>query len=131
MEDLLISSRDVMNNISSTGLESQNLTTNMGNGKSDNIQEISTASGAEKSSPVSSPNLSPHPSPKVRCKRDHSKGSSDSTTKESNNLNKLEEQQFRVSFYALLLKLISNKFSVTFSSVCTAVTGIAELPVAH
>lgn len=99
MEDLLISSREVMNNISSTGLESPNTTTSMGNGVTDNIQDVSSGVGGERSSPVSSPNLSPRPSPKARSKRDHSKGNSDSAIKESNSVNKFDEHQLHVSFY--------------------------------
>ncbi|XP_043598366.1 protein Aster-B isoform X2 [Bombus pyrosoma] len=88
MEDLLIYNREVM-----TELENQNPTaTNIGNGISDNVQE-SGASGEKKDSPVSSPNLSPRPSPKVRNKRDHSKTSHDSSTKESNSVNKLDDHQ--------------------------------------
>ena len=97
VEDLLISSREVMTNVSSTGLESQNPTMNIGNGISDNVQETCTSSG-EKNSPVSSPNLSPRPSPKVRNKRDHSKANHDSNTKESNNVNKLDDQVY-VRYY--------------------------------
>ncbi|XP_015436745.1 PREDICTED: GRAM domain-containing protein 1B-like [Dufourea novaeangliae] len=93
VEDLLISSRDVITNINSAGLEIQNSATSMGNGVSDNIQESLIGTSGERCSPVSSPNLSPRPSPKARCKRDHSKTNSDSTTKESNNLNKLDENQ--------------------------------------
>ncbi|XP_076167712.1 protein Aster-B isoform X2 [Ptiloglossa arizonensis] len=85
VEDLLISSREVMSNINSAGLENQNSTTNVGNGVSDNIQEAFTGISGERCSSVSSPNLSPCPSPKARCKRDHSKIIYDSTTKESNN----------------------------------------------
>ncbi|XP_076663530.1 protein Aster-B isoform X1 [Andrena cerasifolii] len=93
VEDLLISSREVMNNISSTGLESPNTATSMGNGVTDNVQDTSSGVGGERSSPVSSPNLSPRPSPKARSKRDHSKGNSDSAIKESNSVNKFDEHQ--------------------------------------
>ncbi|KAF3428069.1 hypothetical protein E2986_09009 [Frieseomelitta varia] len=93
VEDLLISSREVMTNVSSTGLENQNPTMNIGNGISDNVQETCTGTSGEKNSPVSSPNLSPRPSPKVRNKRDHSKANHDSNAKESNNVNKLDDQQ--------------------------------------
>ncbi|XP_076625066.1 protein Aster-B [Colletes latitarsis] len=93
VEDLLISSREVMSNINSAGLETQNSATNMGNGVSDNIQEALTGTCGERYSPVSSTNLSPRPSPKARSKRDHSKTNSDSTTKESNNITKSEEHQ--------------------------------------
>ncbi|KOC61144.1 GRAM domain-containing protein 1B [Habropoda laboriosa] len=82
-----------MTNVSSTGLENQNSTTNIGNGISDNIQETLSGGSGERCSPVSSPNLSPRPSPKVRNKRDHSKTNSDSNTKESNSMNKLDEHQ--------------------------------------
>lgn len=99
VEDLLISSREVMTNVNSTGLENQNPTMNTGNGISDNIQETFTGGSGEKCSPVSSPNLSPRPSPKVRNKRDHSKTNHDSNTKESNNVNKLDEHQLQVRFY--------------------------------
>ncbi|OAD57404.1 GRAM domain-containing protein 1B [Eufriesea mexicana] len=95
VEDLLISSREVMTNVNSTGLENQNPTMNTGNGISDNIQETFTGGSGEKCSPVSSPNLSPRPSPKVRNKRDHSKTNHDSNTKESNNVNKLDEHQLQ------------------------------------
>ncbi|XP_053971246.1 protein Aster-B-like isoform X2 [Hylaeus anthracinus] len=93
VEDLLISSREVMSNINSAGLENQNSATNMGNGVSDNIEDVLTGVCGERCSPVSSPNLSPRPSPKARNKRDHSKVNSDSALKESNNVNKLDEHQ--------------------------------------
>lgn len=93
VEDLLISSREVMTNVNSTGFENQNPTMNIGNGISDNIQETIIGGNGEKGSPVSSPNLSPRPSPKVRNKRDHSKLNHDSNTKESNSMNKLDEHQ--------------------------------------
>ncbi|XP_078038443.1 protein Aster-B [Augochlora pura] len=93
VEDLLISSHDVITNINSAGLDNQNSATNKGNAVSDNTQESLTGACGERSSPVSSPNLSPRPSPKARNKRDHSKSNSDSTTKESNNVNKLDENQ--------------------------------------
>nr|XP_012149577.1 PREDICTED: GRAM domain-containing protein 1B-like isoform X3 [Megachile rotundata] len=80
-----------MNNVSSTGLENQNSTTNVGNNVSDNVQEAVTGGTVERGSPVSSPNLSPRLSPKVRSKRDHSKTIHDPTSKEHNNANKVDE----------------------------------------
>lgn len=90
VEDLLISSREVMNNVSSTGLENQN-TTNVGNNVSENVQEPVTGGTVDRGSPVSSPNLSPRLSPKVRSKRDHSKSAHDPISKEHNNANKVDE----------------------------------------
>ncbi|XP_029045428.2 LOW QUALITY PROTEIN: protein Aster-B-like [Osmia bicornis bicornis] len=91
VEDLLISSREVMNTVSSTGLENQNSAPNVGNGVSDNVQETITGGTGDRGSPVSSPNLSPRLSPKVRSKRDHSKTNYDSSTKEHNNVNKTDD----------------------------------------
>ena len=103
MEDLLISSREVMTNVSYTGLENQNSTMNIGNGISDNVQETCTGTSGEKNSPVSSPNLSPRPSPKVRNKRDHSKANHDSNAKESNNVNKLDDQVYVRYYYGNII----------------------------
>ncbi|CAL7941744.1 unnamed protein product [Xylocopa violacea] len=95
VEDLLISSREVMANVNSTGLENQNPTTNIANNVPENTQETTVPASGEKSSPVSSPNLSPRPSPKARNKRDHSKTNYDSNVKESNSVNKFDEHQFQ------------------------------------
>lgn len=107
MEDLLISSREVMNTVNSTGLENQNSSPNVGNGVSDNVQETVTGGTGDRGSPVSSPNLSPRLSPKVRSKRDHSKTNYDSTAKEHNNVNKADDLHVRfyhfISSYKLCL----------------------------
>ncbi|XP_076756914.1 protein Aster-B [Xylocopa sonorina] len=92
VEDLLITSREVMANVNSTAAENQSPTTNVGNNVSENGQEATVAVVGEKSSPVSSPNLSPRPSPKARSKRDHSKTNYDPNVKESNSLNKFDDQ---------------------------------------
>ncbi|XP_076277317.1 protein Aster-B [Lasioglossum baleicum] len=93
VEDLLISSHDVITNINSATLDNPNSATSRGNGSSDNTQESLIGACGERNSPVSSPNLSPRPSPKARSKRDHLKSNSDSATKESNNVNKFDEHQ--------------------------------------
>lgn len=93
MEDLLISSREVMANVNAAGLENPTPTTNMGNGIPDNVQEPLNSGGGERGSPVSSPNLSPRPSPKVRNKREHPKTSCDSSTKEASSMIKLDDNQ--------------------------------------
>ncbi|CAK9813177.1 Protein Aster-B [Anthophora plagiata] len=117
VEDLLISSREVMTNVSSTGVETQNATINMGNGIPEQSQEAVSGGSGEHGSPVSSPNLSPRPSPKVRNKRDHSKTNYDSSTKESNSVNKLDEQQ---------LHDIANKSSDSSQAVKSFLDGKKE-----
>ncbi|XP_066591813.1 protein Aster-B-like [Prorops nasuta] len=80
VENLLISSHDVITSINSTGLPSQNSSPNLGNGfPMESTEEILNS---DRISPVSSPNLSPKPSPKSRGKRDYSRVNSD-TSKES------------------------------------------------
>lgn len=79
VENLLISSHEVISSINSSGLSNQNSTGNLGNtSTADNGQE--TSIGADRNSPVSSPNLSPRPSP--RAKREYSRLNSDSSAKE-------------------------------------------------
>lgn len=93
MENLLISSHEVINSINSSSLGNQNSTANLGNGAStENVQETLSSSGAERNSPVSSPNLSPRPSPRAYNRREYSRLNSDSATKELLRTNKSEDQ---------------------------------------
>ncbi|XP_072753461.1 protein Aster-B [Anoplolepis gracilipes] len=87
VENLLISSHEVISSINSSGLGNQNSTTNA---SSENVQEI-VSSGGDRNSPVSSPNLSPRPSPRAHSRREYSRLNSDSSTKESRT-NKSDDQ---------------------------------------
>lgn len=94
MEDLPVSSHEVINSINSSGLGSQGSSTNLGNGVStDNIQESSISGGGGRCSPVSSVNISPCPSPKPHCRREYSRLNSDSASKDSISANKSDDQQ--------------------------------------
>ncbi|KAL0131938.1 hypothetical protein PUN28_000011 [Cardiocondyla obscurior] len=75
VENLLISSHEVISSINSSGLSNQN-STNLGN--TENAQETSANSRVDCTSPVSSPNLSPRPSPRSHSKREYSRLSSES-----------------------------------------------------
>jgi len=66
VENLLISSHEVISSINSTGLGNQGTATNLGN--TENVQETPANSGIDRNSPVSSPNLSPRPSPRAHSK---------------------------------------------------------------
>ncbi|XP_011700392.1 PREDICTED: GRAM domain-containing protein 1B-like [Wasmannia auropunctata] len=98
VENLLISSHEVISSINSTGLGNQGTATNLGSivATSENVlQETSANSGADRSnSPVSSPNLSPRPSPRAHSRREYSRLNSDSAVKESLSLraNKSDDQ---------------------------------------
>jgi len=84
VENLLISSHEVISSINSSGLGNQNSATNLGNAASvENDQEITGGSGIDHNSPVSSPNLSPRPSPRAHSRREYSRLNSDSSAKES------------------------------------------------
>lgn len=91
MENLLISSHEVISSINSTGLGNQSIATNLGGTMAiEKVQETS-ASGVDRNSPVSSPNLSPRPSPRAHSKREYSKNP-DSVVKESLRANKSDDQ---------------------------------------
>ncbi|EGI60749.1 GRAM domain-containing protein 1B, partial [Acromyrmex echinatior] len=91
VENLLISSHEVISSINSTGLGNQSIATNLGGTTAtEKIQEPS-ASGGDRNSPVSSPNLSPRPSPRAHSKREYSKNP-DSAVKESLRANKSDDQ---------------------------------------
>lgn len=98
MENLLISSHEVISSINSSGLGNQSSTGNLGNASTvDNVQETSVGSGADqRNSPVSSPNLSPRPSPRAHSKREYSRLNSDSSAKESLRMNKSDDQLSQV-----------------------------------
>lgn len=97
VENLLISSHEVISSINSSGLSNQSSTANFGNPTStENVQEL-LAGGADRNSPVSSPNLSPRPSPRAHCRREYSRLNSDSGNRESvNRTNKTEDQLTQV-----------------------------------
>ncbi|XP_070158400.1 protein Aster-B isoform X2 [Polyergus mexicanus] len=93
VENLLISSHEVINSINSSGLANQNSATNVGNAVSvENVQETTVGSGTDRNSPISSPNLSPRPSPKAHSRREYSRLNSDSSAKESSRANKSDDQ---------------------------------------
>ncbi|KAL6440709.1 hypothetical protein ACFW04_003283 [Cataglyphis niger] len=93
VENLLISSHEVISSINSSGLSNQNSVTNPGNAASvENVQETTVGSGGDRNSPVSSPNLSPRPSPRAHSRREYSRLNSDSSTKESSRANKSDDQ---------------------------------------
>lgn len=87
VENLLISSHEVISSINSSGLNNQNSATNLGN-VAENAQETIVG---DRNSPVSSPNLSPRPSPRAHSRREYSRLNSDSSTKESR-ANKSDDQ---------------------------------------
>ncbi|XP_071633351.1 protein Aster-B isoform X2 [Temnothorax longispinosus] len=93
VENLLISSHEVISSINSSGLSNQG-TTNLGN---ENAQETSANTGVDRNSPVSSPNLSPRPSPRAHSRREYSRLNSDSAIKESFRANKSDDQQDIIS----------------------------------
>ncbi|KAH0945148.1 hypothetical protein HN011_002753 [Eciton burchellii] len=94
VENLLISSHEVISSINSSNLGNQNSTINLGNIASvDNqIQESPIGPAIDRNSPVSSPNLSPRPSPRAHSRREYSRLNSDSAVKESLRANKSEDQ---------------------------------------
>ncbi|XP_035734691.1 protein Aster-B-like isoform X7 [Vespa mandarinia] len=89
VENLLMSSHDVINSINSSNLGHQSCATNVGNGISTEIPQETINSGG--GSPKSSPNLSPRPSPKAHCRREYIRLNSDSS-KESIRANKSDDQ---------------------------------------
>ncbi|XP_024886810.1 GRAM domain-containing protein 1B-like isoform X1 [Temnothorax curvispinosus] len=93
VENLLISSHEVISSINSSGLSNQG-STNLGN---ENAQETSANTGVDRNSPVSSPNLSPRPSPRAHSRREYSRLNSDSAIKESFRANKSDDQQDIIS----------------------------------
>lgn len=96
MENLLISSHEVISSINSTGLGNQGSAASLGS--AENAQETSNAnpSAVDRNSPVSSPNLSPRPSPRAHSRRDYSRLNSDSNVKESLRANKSDDQLSQV-----------------------------------
>ncbi|XP_077280305.1 protein Aster-B isoform X2 [Temnothorax americanus] len=93
VENLLISSHEVISGINSSGLSNQG-STNLGN---ESAQETSANTGVDRNSPVSSPNLSPRPSPRARSRREYSRLNSDSAVRESFRANKSDDQQDIIS----------------------------------
>lgn len=91
MENLLISSHEVISSINSTGLGNQGVTTNLGSTATTEKAQETSASGVDRNSPVSSPNLSPRPSPRAHSRREYSKNP-DSAVKESLRANKSDDQ---------------------------------------
>lgn len=101
VENLLISSHEVISSINSSSLGNQTSATNLGNAPStENVQETLSGSGAERNSPVSSPNLSPRPSPRAYNRREYSRLNSDSG-KESVRCNKSEDQLSSQVYFTL------------------------------
>ncbi|KAG7197531.1 hypothetical protein KM043_017642 [Ampulex compressa] len=93
VENLLITSHEVISSINSSGLGTQSSSLNLGNGVSiDNIQEVCPNSG-DRCSPVSSPNLSPRPSPRAHYRREYSRLNSELNNKDIVYLNKSDELQ--------------------------------------
>lgn len=115
VENLLISSHEVISSINSSGLSNQNSATNLGNAASaENVQETTVGSGGDRNSPVSSPNLSPRPSPRAHSRREYSRLNSDSSTKESSRANKSDDQLSQVcidnfEIIILILKYLDGK----------------------
>ena len=102
MENLLISSHEVISSINSSSLTGQSSTGSHANGTSiDNIHDITFLAGNERQNTIPSPNSSPRPSPRFSIKHpDFSKDNVDlffSSQKESNNFTQLDEQQNLVS----------------------------------
>ncbi|XP_011862778.1 PREDICTED: GRAM domain-containing protein 1B-like isoform X2 [Vollenhovia emeryi] len=91
VENLLISSHEVISSINSSGLGNQGAATTLGSVATENAQET-LGSSVERSSPVSSPNLSPRPSPRAHSRREYSRLNSDSSVKESLRANKSDDQ---------------------------------------
>ncbi|KAK2587894.1 hypothetical protein KPH14_003990 [Odynerus spinipes] len=89
VENLLMSSHDVINSINSSNLGHQSCATNVGNGVSSEPPQETINSGG--GSPISSPNLSPRPSPRAHNRREYARLNSDSS-KESSRANKSDDQ---------------------------------------
>lgn len=105
MENLLISSHEVISSINSSGLNNQNSATNLGN-VAENAQETIVG---DRNSPVSSPNLSPRPSPRAHSRREYSRLNSDSSTKESR-ANKSDDQLSQVRIYNFKVVIFTLKY---------------------
>lgn len=109
MENLLISSHEVISSINSSGLGNQSSTTNLGNGAStENIQETVAGSAADRNSPVSSPNLSPRPSPRAYNRREYARLNSDSSAKEILRTNKSEDQLSQVYINDFVIRIVGS-----------------------
>lgn len=93
VENLLVSSHDVINSINSSNLGHQSCATNVGNGISTEPPQETINSGG--GSPISSPNLSPRLSPRAHTRREYARLNSDSS-KESNRANKSDDQSQEV-----------------------------------
>lgn len=113
MENLLISSHEVISSINSTGLSSQGTAGNLGNAiTTENGQETLAGTIAiDRSSPVSSPNLSPRPSPRAYNRREYTRFNSDSAARELLRVNKSEDQlsQVHVSMINSCRKYLQGK----------------------
>ncbi|XP_043276592.1 protein Aster-B [Venturia canescens] len=97
VENLLISSHEVLSSINSSSLGGLNLGNKANNESSmEHLHDNSQADGPEHSSPLPTPNLSPHPSPKAQNKRDHSKTNAESSAnlshRDSSILSKSDDQ---------------------------------------
>jgi len=102
----------VISSINSTGLGNQNTATNLGN--TENVQETPANSGIDRNSPVSSPNLSPRPSPRAHSKREYSKLNADSMIKESVRANKSDDQLSQVRTNDILVR-VCNLFHINIT----------------
>lgn len=105
VENLLISSHEVISSINSSSLVGQNSATNLSNAVAalDNqIQESPVGSAVDRNSPVSSPNLSPRPSPRAHSRREYSRVNSDSSAKDLLRGNKSEDQLSQVYLHFAL-----------------------------
>lgn len=103
MENLLISSHEVINSINASSLAGQSPAGSHGNEVSpDNVLDISSSTANERPSALPSPNLSPRPSPRFSVRhqdylKDHMELISPSQ-KESIHPSKLDEQSIQVTF---------------------------------
>lgn len=98
-----MSSHDVINSINSSNLGHQSCATNVGNGISTEVPQETINSGG--GSPISSPNLSPRPSPKAHCRREYIRLNSDSS-KESIRANKSDDQSQVILRFILMLEFL-------------------------
>jgi hypothetical protein len=72
VENLLISSHDLITSINSSSLASHSSSSYLTNGAfNDPAQDVSSGAENERGSPIQTPNLSPKPSPRFSSKKDH------------------------------------------------------------
>lgn len=91
VEDLLISSHEVINSINSSGLGGSQPAASFTDATPvETGQEAVAVAG--RSSPVSSPNLSPRLSPRAHSRREYSRLNSDSGSRDSHSMNKSDDQ---------------------------------------